>query len=68
MVGDLLINAKKKFMNYNFLHSFLKTIVRGLLLVGPMAIHFLPATWMSITLGGLLVLFFDWLKAFYATL
>jgi hypothetical protein len=54
--------------NYSFGQSVLKTLIRGVLLLGPIAIHFLPVGWMSMTLGGALVLIFDWLKAKYPSL
>lgn len=55
-------------MEYNFFHSLLKTVLRGVLLIGPLAIHLVPATWLGLTLGGVLVLGFDKLKAVYTSL
>lgn len=55
-------------MQYNFWHSVLKTLVRLSIILIPVAMTWLPKEWMNITLGGGLMLSFDWLKAKFASL
>ncbi len=53
---------------YSFWKSFGKTVVRLAILAIPLLIHWLPATWLNLTVSGVLMLGFDWSKAKWTTL
>jgi len=53
---------------YSFWTSFIKTLVRLGIMLLPVAMTFLPQEWMNITLGGVLMMVFDKLKAQYNVL
>lgn len=53
---------------YSFWQSAVKTAVRVFLVIAPALFAHIPSTWLNLTLGGSLMLAFDWLKAKYTTL
>ncbi len=69
LVGDYKLNEKPTMQTqeYSFAKSFGKTVIRVCVLLIPIAMTWLPAEWMNITLGGVLMMIFDWLKAKYAS-
>lgn len=52
--------------NYNFVHSIAKTLIRVALIALPLIIASLPVSVSSLTIGGVLMLGFDALKAKYS--
>lgn len=47
---------------YSFLIGVEKTLVRLLIIAGPLVFVLFPETWMNVTLGGALTFGLNWLK------
>ena len=56
---------KVEYMKYSFLKGIVKSAVAVLLVGLPVVVQVLPAEWMNLTVGGLLVLLVNFLKVKY---
>lgn len=49
-------------MKYSFIKGLSKALQNTILFGFPIAVQFLPETWMNLTVGGILTLFFNYIK------
>jgi len=55
-------------LKYNWVHGILKLVVKGGVLLIPLAMNFIPETWLQLTVGGVLYLLVDYLQKLYTSL
>lgn len=52
-------------MRYSFKKGLIKAVMGVLLVAGPIVLQAMPAEWMDITVGGLLLLSWNFIKVKY---